>query len=261
LLFADVVQRWRHGGRSRLLARNLGKAHFQERFGEVIGQCFQLSFRRLQHRLAVRVHELHNHFHPQPPLSYLHAYGGTGTLRRRAPRKKQNAWSSAGRGRPIESSAEIQRPRHDTGTGAASDTLSRLVAVNPGAQRVKRVAELVDSAMRQRPDLTLNQIALKAGVDTGYLSRIRHAKIANPPSPDILRQLAKALQIPYKSLLEAAGYWDESLEAQVQDPQTRMFFRARRVLDPDEIAEIMAIIEMKLKRFDRRQGGTKDPSS
>jgi transcriptional regulator with XRE-family HTH domain len=106
------------------------------------------------------------------------------------------------------------------------------VAVNPGAQRVKRVAELVDSALRQRPDLTLNQIALKAGVDAGYLSRIRHAKITNPPSPDILRQLAKALQTPYKNLLEAAGYWDESLEAQVQNPQNPHVFSGAPGLRP-----------------------------
>lgn len=120
------------------------------------------------------------------------------------------------------------------------------------AERVARLARVVDRAIQNLPSASLNQVALKARIDSGYLSRIRRGKISNPPSPDILRQISRGLQISYKELLRAAGYWDDTLEEQAQDPQRQMFFRAQRVLDEDDIAEIMAIIELKLKRAERR---------
>lgn len=123
---------------------------------------------------------------------------------------------------------------------------------NTEADRVNDLARLIDTAINKMPSASLNQIALKAHVDAGYLSRIRRGKISHPPSPDILRQLSRALHISYKELLRAAGYWDDSLEEQVQDPHQQMFFRAQRVLDEDDMAEIISIIDFKLQRAERR---------
>ncbi len=62
--------------------------------------------------------------------------------------------------------------------------------------------------IRNDRNLTTRQLELYSGVSNSYLSQLENGK-RNIPSPDVLRKLSKGLKVPYKELLEKAGYIDE----------------------------------------------------
>jgi len=117
------------------------------------------------------------------------------------------------------------------------------------ANAVERLAALVDQAIRARPAASLNQIALYAGVDAGYLSRIRRGRLKSPPSPEILARLAPHLNIPYEVLLEAAGY----LTPETQSEDRILFNRARRELSDEEYADILRYVRERLELAELRR--------
>ncbi len=49
-------------------------------------------------------------------------------------------------------------------------------------------------AQRQMRELTLEQLAAKAGTHKGYISGIEHGKV-KPPSPKMIKRLAKAMEM------------------------------------------------------------------
>lgn len=57
---------------------------------------------------------------------------------------------------------------------------------------------------------SINAFADNAGVDRGYMSRNINSKLDNPPSPKILRKIAKASKgiTTYKELMQVCGYLD-----------------------------------------------------
>lgn len=123
---------------------------------------------------------------------------------------------------------------------------------------VARLAALIDSALDARPGVSLNQIAFYAGVDTGYLSRIRRGLVKNPPSPRILRKLAPQLRVDYETLLEAAGYL---LKPGEDEPEDQVLLnRARRELSDAEYAEILDYVRYRLQRAGGRTKADQSPS-
>ncbi len=110
-------------------------------------------------------------------------------------------------------------------------------------EAVARLAAVVDNAVRRRR-VSGNQVALYAGISNGYLSRIRRGMLSSPPSPQILQQLAPALQVPYETLLEAAGY----LTGVNNVPSDMgIFFRAREELTDEEFAELVRFAQWRLR--------------
>ncbi|QEK12712.1 hypothetical protein FQB35_10420 [Crassaminicella thermophila] len=119
----------------------------------------------------------------------------------------------------------------------------------------KKLSELLIIA---KGDRSLNQYALKANVDSGYLSRLINMKRSSPPSPDILDRLANAAHnnVSYKDLMIAAGYievknfpdhtdyieYDETGEVTsiyTYPPDKKdlkdMFYDYLKTLDPDSV--------------------------
>lgn len=58
--------------------------------------------------------------------------------------------------------------------------------------------------------ISLRKIEEAIGVSNAYLSQLENGKAENP-SPHILHKLATFLEIPYDSLMEAAGYYTKPL--------------------------------------------------
>lgn len=55
-------------------------------------------------------------------------------------------------------------------------------------------------SMRKAKGLTLEKLAKKIGTEKGYISSIENGKV-NPPSADVVRQMAGALDVPKEELL------------------------------------------------------------
>jgi HTH-type transcriptional regulator, competence development regulator len=53
--------------------------------------------------------------------------------------------------------------------------------------------------------VTLREVDTKTGISNAYLSQLENGN-ATKPSPHLLQKLATYYEIPYESLLEAAGY-------------------------------------------------------
>ncbi|MFT9495486.1 hypothetical protein [Anaerosolibacter sp.] len=89
-------------------------------------------------------------------------------------------------------------------------------------------------------DRSLNQYALNAGVDAGYLSRIMNKLRKTPPSPEILKKLAaKAYNgITYEELMVACGYIQETID---HEGYTEHVFRNEdgELIDITQIAKKM----------------------
>jgi transcriptional regulator with XRE-family HTH domain len=66
------------------------------------------------------------------------------------------------------------------------------------------------SRLRQVKDrsLSLREVERQTGISNEYLSQLERG-IATKPAPDLLQKLAKFYEVPYESLLIAAGYLKE----------------------------------------------------
>lgn len=117
-------------------------------------------------------------------------------------------------------------------------------------ESVLRLARLVDQAMAARPDVSMNQIALYAGVSNGYLSRIRRGMLTSPPSPDILKRLAPHLRVSYEELLQAAGY---IIGPQDMPEEMGVFLRAQRELKDEDFRELVNYALYQLHKAKQRK--------
>lgn len=74
--------------------------------------------------------------------------------------------------------------------------------------------------LREARGLTLNQLAIYAGVSSGLISKLENGK-RGTPKPDTIEKLAKALKMEYSDLMKLAGYVDAdeptSVQRKVQD--------------------------------------------
>jgi len=59
--------------------------------------------------------------------------------------------------------------------------------------------------LRALRGVTLREVDAKTGISNAYLSQLEKGGATNP-SPHLLRKLADFYEVPYESLLEAAGY-------------------------------------------------------
>jgi transcriptional regulator with XRE-family HTH domain len=71
------------------------------------------------------------------------------------------------------------------------------------AQINERLAEL-----RKERGLSLTQVVVKTAISGSYIYLLETKDIV--PSPDKLRKLAKAYEVPYVELMEIAGYLDRA---------------------------------------------------
>lgn len=71
--------------------------------------------------------------------------------------------------------------------------------------------------IREFKKLSLRQVEKETGITNAYLSQLERG-IAKKPSPDILYKLAEVYDVPYESLMEAAGYLKKSDNTKSQRP-------------------------------------------
>lgn len=69
---------------------------------------------------------------------------------------------------------------------------------------LRRLRELAGAGKR----LSLRDVENKTGISNEYLSQLERG-VAARPAPDVLKKLAECYQVPYESLLVAAGYLRE----------------------------------------------------
>lgn len=62
--------------------------------------------------------------------------------------------------------------------------------------------------LRKNKEMTSSELSKKANVSQSYLSQLETGKNKNP-TPDILRRLAKGLNVSYFELMKVAGYGDK----------------------------------------------------
>lgn len=65
--------------------------------------------------------------------------------------------------------------------------------------------------IRQMKDLSLNSVAKDADISPAYLQKLERG-LVKTPSPPVLLRLAKALDVSYTALMEAAGYLESKPE-------------------------------------------------
>jgi HTH-type transcriptional regulator, competence development regulator len=58
---------------------------------------------------------------------------------------------------------------------------------------------------RQVRALSASEVARAAGISAAYLSKLEHDAVKKP-SPPVLHQLGKALDVPYAELMRLSGY-------------------------------------------------------
>jgi transcriptional regulator with XRE-family HTH domain len=77
----------------------------------------------------------------------------------------------------------------------------------PFADRIDSLGDFI-AGQRRSAELSLRQLAAKAGVSNPYLSQIERG--LRKPSAEVMQQLAKALRVSAETLYVRAGILDES---------------------------------------------------
>ena len=65
--------------------------------------------------------------------------------------------------------------------------------------------------LREGQKLSLREVAAKTGVSLSYITQIENGR-RKTPSPEVLKKLAPAYNVPVRDLLKAAGYMDDIKE-------------------------------------------------
>ena len=99
----------------------------------------------------------------------------------------------------------------------------------------------------------LRDVEKATGISNAYLSQLETGKAENP-SPHVLYKLAQYYGVPYKSLMEAAGYLIDEKPAtkKQQRPGAVQAALMSAELTPDEAAKVAEFI--KFLRSQRRPG-------
>ena len=64
------------------------------------------------------------------------------------------------------------------------------------------------SQLRKLKGVSLRQVESATGISNAYLSQLERG-VAARPAPEKLKRLATFFEVPYETLLEAAGYLDQ----------------------------------------------------
>ena len=83
--------------------------------------------------------------------------------------------------------------------------------------------ELGDFLKKLRGDLSLREAARRSGLSYSYISSLesgKHPRTGEPikPSPDSIKNLAKAYHYDQNELMKIAGHIETSKESNIEDP-------------------------------------------
>ncbi|MEZ2661504.1 helix-turn-helix domain-containing protein [Aneurinibacillus aneurinilyticus] len=109
--------------------------------------------------------------------------------------------------------------------------------------------------LRNKKDMTVNQLAMYSGVSAAAISRIENGK-RGVPKPETIRKIAVALKVPYEELMEAAGYLPEENQSSSQkqsllnDPELNIaFYDGYDELSPEEQEAVKEIVKNTIETF------------
>jgi transcriptional regulator with XRE-family HTH domain len=113
---------------------------------------------------------------------------------------------------------------------------------------LQRLGDRLRDARGER-GLSLQAAAGAAQISTGYLHKLEAGRVGSP-SPRVLRRLAAALGVPYRTLLELAGYLEPG-----DDPTKEDAMPATTPPPPtnQELSRLLGAIREDLARLEARQ--------
>lgn len=85
------------------------------------------------------------------------------------------------------------------------DLFSKLIIFGIMAQSNSDRLGVFLTLARQKHKLTLRAVEEKTGISNAYLSQLEHGKIRTP-APQNLHKLSEFYRVPYRILMELAGY-------------------------------------------------------
>lgn len=128
----------------------------------------------------------------------------------------------------------------------------------------KDYEELIRLIKKAQGTKTLNQFALGAGINAGHLSRILNGNFKNPPSPEILKKIAKNShgEVSYEELLRASKYIDDIPDKEkdsiydidlnkynklIENKRISLLFDKLGELDDEELNQVADIVNIVTK--------------
>lgn len=99
--------------------------------------------------------------------------------------------------------------------------------------------------LRALQDKSLRQIEQETGISNAYLSQLERGKAENP-SPHKLHKLADYYDVPYNTLMRAAGYIEES--DQEKTPSAIESALMSLDLDEDEMELVVEFVNSVLRK-------------
>lgn len=106
---------------------------------------------------------------------------------------------------------------------------------------------------RTERGLTLRQLALEAGVNFTYLSKIENERVPYTPAAETIRNLARILKVDAMEFLKLANKLPKELEALTANVHARRFFdRASQVASPADWEALLELLEDR--QTDKKKG-------
>ena len=108
---------------------------------------------------------------------------------------------------------------------------------------------------RKLKALSLREVEEKTGISNAYLSQLETGKAENP-SPHVLHKLAEVYELPYSSLMEAAGYLAKtgSSSERPKPPSAMQAALLSARLSPEEEKKVAEFIEFLRSQRRRPKG-------
>lgn len=95
-----------------------------------------------------------------------------------------------------------------------------------------------------KKDISLYELSARTGIGSGHLSRLATGK-RSAPKPQMLRQIAEAVGVPYEEFLKEAGYLDKT------DKYARIIAALER-MDESQVEALTERIESAADLFPRK---------
>src|SRR5262245_42334252 len=114
--------------------------------------------------------------------------------------------------------------------------------------------------IRQEKGMTLRTLAVAAGVDFTYLSKIENDKVGYLPGAETIRDLAQALGVDALGWLELASNLPPGRATFTGNAQARRFFeRAREIASPKDWDALLDLLESRqsARSPDGKKGNSK----
>jgi transcriptional regulator with XRE-family HTH domain len=118
------------------------------------------------------------------------------------------------------------------------------------ATKTDKLGELLADA-RARRKLTLRAVQDTVGISNAYLSQLETGKVQSP-SPVVLHKLSKLYDLPYATVMEAAGYPSpQNVKGGSEDNRLAARIGKTTPEEEDAIVEYLRFIRTQRSRRDR----------